>query len=338
MTNNKLADALSSAVIQMDMAGDCIEAGRYDEALLHVRSMMRSRREALAEHDAQHAPRGWRLVPILATPEMDAAGKRALSDNGVDDVDDSDALVTYHAMLAAAPQPAPAPVQVGGLEGDARLAHDQCRAVAQMARALAEVHDARMSILATGRAPVEVIGQSSAEIMEWLGDALSGMDACDESDEWMDPVFDAAQARWPIAAHPPAPAADGAGELPPLPEPTCLGFRNPCGITQLPDMGIYGYTADQVRACQREAIAALRQPVPDAVREEVVGAIAKPATGWDVAGNYGDGKWRAFRLEKQQTYLGDPKSSEMEAIAETHRLAALAALRESRNGSEGEGK
>lgn len=65
----------------------------------------------------------------------------------------------------------------------------------------------------------------------------------------------------------PAPASaqvDGAGELPPLPEPTCLGFRNPCGITQLPDMGIYGYTADQVRACQREAIAALRQPVPDA--------------------------------------------------------------------------
>lgn len=62
-------------------------------------------------------------------------------------------------------------------------------------------------------------------------------------------------------ATPPATAADGAGELPPLPEPTCLGFRNPCGITQLPDMGIYGYTADQVRACQREAIAALRQPV-----------------------------------------------------------------------------
>lgn len=42
--------------------------------------------------------------------------------------------------------------------------------------------------------------------------------------------------------------------LPPLPEPTCLGFRNPCGITQLPDMGIYGYTADQVRECQRAAI------------------------------------------------------------------------------------
>ncbi len=66
---------------------------------------------------------------------------------------------------------------------------------------------------------------------------------------------------------PAAPAADGAGELPPLPEPTCLGFRNPCGITQLPDMGIYGYTSDQMHAYARAAIAALRQPVPDAVRE-----------------------------------------------------------------------
>ncbi|MDQ5882246.1 MAG: hypothetical protein QG616_2078 [Pseudomonadota bacterium] len=121
---------------------------------------------------------------------------------GVAGMDDHDVAISdsIAALAEHDAQPAPAPVQVGGLEGDARLAHDQCRAVAQMARALAEVHDARMSILATGRAPVEVIGQSSAEIMEWLGDALSGMDACDESDEWMDPVFDAAQARWPIAS------------------------------------------------------------------------------------------------------------------------------------------
>lgn len=199
-TNDKLADALRNLIrAGKHLRNTVVEtrgvAGMDDHDVAISDSIA-----ALAEHDAQPAPRGWRLVPILATPEMDAAGKRALSDNGVDDVDDSDALVTYHAMLAAAPQPAPAPVQVGGLEGDARLAHDQCRAVAQMARALAEVHDARMSILATGRAPVEVIGQSSAEIMEWLGDALSGMDACDESDEWMDPVFDAAQARWPIAS------------------------------------------------------------------------------------------------------------------------------------------
>ena len=60
----------------------------------------------------------------------------------------------------------------------------------------------------------------------------------------------------------PAPApvqVDGAGELPTLPEPTCLGFRNPCGITQLPDMGIYGYTSDQMHAYARAAIAAQQE-------------------------------------------------------------------------------
>lgn len=45
----ELLDALSSAISQMDMAGDCIEAGRYDEALLHVRSLMAGRRAAIAK-------------------------------------------------------------------------------------------------------------------------------------------------------------------------------------------------------------------------------------------------------------------------------------------------
>ena len=48
-------------------------------------------------------PINWKLVPVVATPEMDAAGKKALSDNGVDSVEDSDALVCFNAMLAAAP-------------------------------------------------------------------------------------------------------------------------------------------------------------------------------------------------------------------------------------------
>lgn len=153
---------------------------------------------------------------------------------------------------------------------------------------------------------------------------------------------------------PAAPAADGAGELPPIerdeayerdyiPLPGGWGIQTKgkgstfrvCDTktgerAAIPDERLHPFIERMAREV-RAAIAALRQPVPDAVREEVVGAIAKPATGWDVAGNYGDGKWRAFRLEKQQTYLGDPKSSEMEAIAETHRLAALASQQESRN-------
>jgi len=43
-----LREALQQAVSQMDMAGDCIEAGRLDEALLHVRSLRASKLAALS--------------------------------------------------------------------------------------------------------------------------------------------------------------------------------------------------------------------------------------------------------------------------------------------------
>lgn len=103
MTNsNKLADALDELCDAVRVHDRC-----RDQYNLNAISEAKSAIFALAEHDAQPSPRGWRLVPILATPEMDAAGKEALSANGVGDVDDTDALVTYHAMLAAAPQPTP---------------------------------------------------------------------------------------------------------------------------------------------------------------------------------------------------------------------------------------
>ena len=40
---------LRQAVIQMEMAAECIESKRYDEALLHVSSLMRSKRAAIAK-------------------------------------------------------------------------------------------------------------------------------------------------------------------------------------------------------------------------------------------------------------------------------------------------
>lgn len=43
-----LLKELRSANTQMEMAAECIEAGRYDEALLHVRSLSRLRNEAIA--------------------------------------------------------------------------------------------------------------------------------------------------------------------------------------------------------------------------------------------------------------------------------------------------
>ena len=33
--------------------------------------------------------------------------------------------------------------------------------------------------------------------MEWLGDELNAMDAATEDDGWLDPIFEAAQKRWP---------------------------------------------------------------------------------------------------------------------------------------------
>ncbi|HXE09583.1 MAG TPA: hypothetical protein VN612_16895 [Acidobacteriaceae bacterium] len=44
-----LLQELRGASTQMERAAECIEAGRYDEALLYVRSMSRSRRAAIAE-------------------------------------------------------------------------------------------------------------------------------------------------------------------------------------------------------------------------------------------------------------------------------------------------
>ncbi|HXE06650.1 MAG TPA: hypothetical protein VN612_02055 [Acidobacteriaceae bacterium] len=43
-----LLEELQNATVQMDMAAECIEAGRYDEALLHVRSMKRKRTAIIA--------------------------------------------------------------------------------------------------------------------------------------------------------------------------------------------------------------------------------------------------------------------------------------------------
>ena len=45
----ELLEQLQSAVLQMEMAASCIEAGRIDEALLHASSLMRQKREAIAK-------------------------------------------------------------------------------------------------------------------------------------------------------------------------------------------------------------------------------------------------------------------------------------------------
>jgi len=103
------------------------------------------------------------------------------------------------------------------LTGDAKLAHDQCCAVVHLANALAEVYQANALILAAGQGPVEIIGQASAEVMEVVGDILNSTDAMDEDDLWLDPIYDAAQERWPVVRAVAAPA--------PQPE-TLRGLQN----------------------------------------------------------------------------------------------------------------
>jgi hypothetical protein len=45
----------------------------------------------------------WALVPVVATPVMIDEGRRALCDNGCDNVEDSDSTACYAAMLTASP-------------------------------------------------------------------------------------------------------------------------------------------------------------------------------------------------------------------------------------------
>ena len=56
----ELLDALKGAVAQMNFAAECVERGRHDEAILHLRSLTRGRSEAIAKAEAtQSADDGW---------------------------------------------------------------------------------------------------------------------------------------------------------------------------------------------------------------------------------------------------------------------------------------
>ncbi len=77
----------------------------------------------------------------------------------------------------------------------------QCEVVAHLAKALAAVHEDYATLFSSGdRGPQQIagmVGSRTAAFMETLGDMLNGMDACDEEDEWTDPIFREAQRLWP---------------------------------------------------------------------------------------------------------------------------------------------
>lgn len=72
---------------------------------------------------------------------------------------------------------------------------DQCRAVAHMAEALAELHIVLAPLVAAGHSDgiLYIQGERSASIMEQLGDMLNGMDAVDDkADGWIFPIMERA--------------------------------------------------------------------------------------------------------------------------------------------------
>lgn len=79
---------------------------------------------------------------------------------------------------------------------------EQCRAVSHLATALAQIHSDYAKMLADGKPNdgfVEQVGKRTAALMETLGEILNGMDAADETDDWMIPIFREAQRLWPAS-------------------------------------------------------------------------------------------------------------------------------------------
>ena len=83
---------------------------------------------------------------------------------------------------------------------------EQCKAVAYLARTIAQVHSETVEIWAAPEFQptqedglLDVVGERTASFMEQLGDMLNAMDANDEQDQWLEPVFAEAQRLWPVA-------------------------------------------------------------------------------------------------------------------------------------------
>ena len=89
-------------------------------------------------------------------------------------------------------------------EDDRRKVVAQYRVVAHLARQLALLSDDLALVFENGghATILDMNGERSAGLMETLGDALNGMDAFTEEDEWTGPVFAEAHERWPKARQP----------------------------------------------------------------------------------------------------------------------------------------
>ena len=76
----------------------------------------------------------------------------------------------------------------------------QSRVVAHLAKQLMIAHEETAQVYESGEMSavlIDIVGNRTAAAMEALGDILNGMDAVDEVEGWVDPVFEAAQELWP---------------------------------------------------------------------------------------------------------------------------------------------
>lgn len=76
---------------------------------------------------------------------------------------------------------------------------DQCKVVAHLATVLTEINSTNEAMIREGSLAriLDIIGRRTAYQMEQLGDMLNAMDAAEEEDEWMDPIFEKAHQLWP---------------------------------------------------------------------------------------------------------------------------------------------
>lgn len=83
---------------------------------------------------------------------------------------------------------------------------NQCRAVAELAAALAEVHRQVASAYehGNGDTTLDMVGRRTAGFMETLGDWLNNMDAAEVSPDWLVDVFAEAQRLYPQQPEPPS--------------------------------------------------------------------------------------------------------------------------------------
>lgn len=78
---------------------------------------------------------------------------------------------------------------------------EQCRVIAHLADALRGIHEDCIVIVKAGSMDemLDRLGGRTASFMEQLGDMMNAMDAADEDDEWVNPIFERARELFPLA-------------------------------------------------------------------------------------------------------------------------------------------